>query len=101
MHGYPTLTEKFEQQSFDALRESKKIVKQINPEILEVPANIEDSAGMFLWAKIKDYSLLEKAKVNAIDGKHFGMPGFIRMNLALPEDQMKEIVKRLNSAKEL
>ena len=97
MNGYPSLTQKFETISAAALLNSKKIVKQINPEILEVPDNIEDIAGMFLWAKIGPKADFNKAKVNPAYGEPFGAPGYVRINLALPEDQMIEIVKRLNS----
>jgi aspartate/methionine/tyrosine aminotransferase len=100
MHGYPTLTEKFELASAAAINNSKKIVKQIDPEILEVPADIEDIPGMFLWAKVGPKADFQKAKVNVIDGELFGMPGFIRMNLASDEKTMLDIVQRLNSIKE-
>jgi len=96
MHGYPTLTEKFEHLSYSAIRENKLLIKQVSSNVLEVPNNIEDANGMFLWCKSGPKADFEKAKVNIISGEHFGMPGFIRMNLALPENQIKEIVRRLN-----
>jgi aspartate/methionine/tyrosine aminotransferase len=96
MRGYPTLTEKFEHLSYAAIRENKLLIKQVDSSILEVPNNIEDTNGMFLWCKIKDFSLLEKVKINTIDGKHFGMPDYVRMNLGLEEDKIKEIIRRLN-----
>jgi aspartate/methionine/tyrosine aminotransferase len=97
MHGYPTLTQKFEALAFDALQENKRLIKQIDPEILQVPDNMEDVAGMFGFFKIKDYSVLEKAKINAIDGKYFGVDGYVRINLALRKETLQEIVNRLNS----
>ena len=100
MHGYPTLTEKFEMASAAALTANKKIVSQIDPEILEVPANLEDIPGMFLWAKVGPKANFQKSKVNIIDGALFGMPGFIRMNMAFDEKTMTDIVHRLNSTKE-
>lgn len=99
MHGYPTLTEKFEALAASALRDNKLLIKQVDPEVLEVPSNMEDINGMFLWARIKDYSILERAKIHAIDGKYFGAEGYVRINLALPKDQIQEIVQRLNSVK--
>jgi aspartate/methionine/tyrosine aminotransferase len=98
MRGYPTLTEKFERLSYDGIRENKLLIKQVNNNVLEIPSNIEDTAGMFMWTKIKDYSILDRAKINAIDGKYFGVEGFVRMNLALEEDKIKDIVRRLNYA---
>ena len=97
MCGYPTLTEKFEHLSYEAIRNNKLLIKEINPEILELPNNIEGTNGMFLFCKIKDYSVLDRAKINTISGEHFGMPGYVRMNLALEEDKIKEIVRRLNA----
>ena len=96
MNGYPSLTEKFEGLSSNALIESKKIVKGIDPKVLEVPNDFENSIGMFLFAKKGPKLDLVKSKVNIIDGTHFGMPGYVRINLAFNKDKMTEIVKRLN-----
>jgi hypothetical protein len=96
MRGYPTIVEKFEDMAFDSLTKSKKIVQQINPEVLEVPANLDQIPGMFGWFKVGPKADLQKAKVNTIDGALFGTPGYIRMNLALPKSQMEDIVARLN-----
>lgn len=100
MQGYPTLTEKFETLAALTLRENKLLIKQVDPEILEVPSNMEDIPGMFLFCKIKDYSVLERAKINAIDGKYFGAPGYVRINLALNSVTIQEIVNRLNHCKD-
>jgi aspartate/methionine/tyrosine aminotransferase len=96
MYAYPTLTAKFEGLSSIALDKSKEIIKQVNPEVLEVPANFEKLPGMFGFFKRGVKADFEKAKVNVADGKHFGMEGYIRMNLAFGEERMNEIVKRLN-----
>lgn len=98
MRGYPTLTEKFENISFSALQQSKKIMRKVSPEILEVPDNVEDIPGMFLWAKKGNKCDFAKAKINAIDGAHFGAPEYIRMNLAFNKNIMLEIVSRLNGS---
>jgi len=99
MHGYPTLTEAFENQVALALDNSKKLMKQVDPEILEIPENIEQTAGMFGWFKAGPKADFTKSKVNVIDGTLFGAPGMVRMNLAFPSDKIEEIVKRLNSVK--
>lgn len=95
MHGYPTLTESFENQSAMALDESKKIIQKVDPEILEVNSNL----GMFGWYKVGPKADFTKSKINFIDGALFGVPGMVRMNLAFPADKMEEIVQRLNSVK--
>jgi aspartate/methionine/tyrosine aminotransferase len=97
MNGYPTLTESFEGQASMALDESKKIIQQVNPEVLEVPADIETLPGMFGWFKTGPKADFQKSKINFIDGSLFGIPGMVRMNLAFDKDKMQEIVTRLNS----
>lgn len=98
MRGYPTIVEKFENNSFQALEESKKIINQVNPEVLEVPSDI---VGMFGWFKVGARADFDRAKVNTINGALFGMPGFVRMNLAFPTETMQEIVRRLNESAKL
>lgn len=94
MKYYPTLTHSFEGVSSIALRESKKIIKQINPDILDV----NDAPGMFGFYKCHKPEAFDKAKINAAWGEHFGQPGYVRMNLAFSEDVMTEIVNRLNAS---
>jgi aspartate/methionine/tyrosine aminotransferase len=97
MNGYPSLTEKFDGMSYAALTESKKIIKTVSPEILEVPSNMEEVPGMFGFFKVGPKADFEKAKINFIDGKLFGMPGFVRMNLGFNAKTMQEIVDKLNA----
>lgn len=99
MNSYPTLTQSFEGTSSNALAESKRIVKNIDPEILEVPQDFENTPGMFGWFKVGPKADFEKSKVNFIDGALFGVPGCVRMNLAFSADKITEIVNRLNSVK--
>jgi aspartate/methionine/tyrosine aminotransferase len=77
---------------------AKALCKTIDKRVLEVPDDITETNGMFLWAKANDESIFRKAKVNVISGEPFGMPGYIRMNLALPTSQIIEVVERLNRA---
>lgn len=99
MHGYPTLAEAFEGTSSMALAEAKKIIKGVDPEILEINSDIEQTPGMFGWFKVGPCADFEKSKINFIDGSLFGIPGMVRMNLAFSSSTMEEIVKRLNSVK--
>lgn len=101
MHGYPTLTQSFEGKVSLALDESKKIIQQVDPEILEIPLDVEKTPGMFGWFKVGPKADFFKSKVNMIDGAHFGVPGHIRMNLAFNAQTILDIVKRLNSVKEV
>ena len=100
MKGYPTLMGSFEGRSKMSLDESKKLITQVDPEVLEVPADVVMSNGMFGWFKTGPKFDQTKAKINFIDGALFGVPGMVRMNLAFNSNQMTEIVKRLNSCKE-
>lgn len=97
MHGYPTLEQAFEGRASMALAESRKIIKQVNPEILEIDPDIENIPGMFGWFKVGPKADFVKSKVNFIDGALFGVPGMVRMNLAFNKETMEEIVTRLNS----
>ncbi len=99
MNHYPTLTERFEGLSANALAESKKIIRQVDPEILEINEDIESSPGMFGWFKVGAKADFQKSKINFIDGSLFGVPGMVRMNLAFDSIKMEEIVSRLNSVK--
>mgnify|MGYP003402347782 CR=1 FL=1 len=67
--------------------------EEINPEVLSISPNRN---GMFLWAKKGSKLDLEKAKINAIDGEHFGAPGYIRLNLGIEMEVMDEVIRRLN-----
>lgn len=100
MKGYPSLIERFEGLSSMELKRNKEICLGIDPEVLEVPANLPTVPGMFGWFKVGPKANFSKAKINMIDGALFGAPGMIRMNLAFDESTMKEIVNRLNSSKD-
>jgi aspartate/methionine/tyrosine aminotransferase len=100
MHQNPLMFERFEHKAASALKRSKEIMLGVRPEILEIPENLPDIAGMFGWFKVGPKADFTKAKINVIDGSLFGAPGFIRMNLAFNSNQIQEIVKRLNSCKE-
>lgn len=90
-----TKEEFFMEKARKVLVSNRLKAKDINPEVL-LPGNIETQAGMFLWAKKGPMLDLDKAQINAIDGEHFGAPGFIRMNLGIEPEVMDEVVRRLN-----
>ncbi len=97
MQNSPEQTKKFETTSYNALRQSKLLMKEVSPEVLEVPYDFENSPGMFGFFKVGPKADFVKSKLNISDGKLYGMPGYIRMNLAFDSDKIKEIVNRLNS----
>ena len=99
MRQFPDLTQKFEATAAAALTRSKQIIKEVSLDILDVPSNMEETNGMFGFFKCHQPEAFNQVKVNPAWGESFGAPGFVRMNLALPEDQMIEIVRRLNSVK--
>lgn len=86
----------FEVNCHNELVKNRKIANQIDNKILTVDQN---QSGMFLWAKCHKLQAFEGAKVIVAEGTGFGMAGYIRMNLALPTDKIKEIVERLNNLK--
>ena len=100
MVAYPTLTNKFYGLSWQALQDNKKALKQINPEVLEIPDNVEDIAGMFGWFKVGPKANFAGSKINVIKGDLFGGPGMVRINLAFHAELMQEIINRLNAIKE-
>jgi aspartate/methionine/tyrosine aminotransferase len=95
----PDLTQEFELLARNALTNAKEIMEEVDPEVLEIPNNLRDIPGMFGWFKVGPKCDLAKARINAIDGALFGVPGMVRMNLAFDACRMNEIVDRLNSAK--
>ena len=96
MENYPSLTGRFEGLSSLSLDMAKAIIKQVNPEILEV-GDVENTNGMFGFFKVGPKADFDKAKINVVGGELFGMPGYVRMNLAFDVPTMRDIVERLNS----
>jgi aspartate/methionine/tyrosine aminotransferase len=92
----PSIKRKFEKKSYFALKEARQLFASVNSGILELPEDFEQTAGMFIWAKLKDADALRAAKINAIEGTPFGMPGHVRLNLALPKAVLKDVILRLS-----
>jgi aspartate/methionine/tyrosine aminotransferase len=87
----------FIQRCQKGLFENKTIIKSIRKDILDVPENITDIAGMFYFGKVHRPDVFEKAKVNVANGIHFGREGYIRTNLAVRKEVLIEFVERLNN----
>lgn len=97
MRSFPTLVQKFQGVTSMELEKNKKICLNINPDVLEVPADLPSVPGMFGWFKVGPKADFAKSKINFVDGALFGVPGMVRMNLAFPSSKMEEIVSKLNS----
>jgi aspartate/methionine/tyrosine aminotransferase len=89
------LYDQFETNCAIDLERNKNLFLQISPEVLQVPKNLPSIPGMFGWFKPGPKCDWAKAQINVIDGGPFGMPGYVRMNLALRTEKIKEIVDRL------
>lgn len=92
----PLLKKEFEDSCFYQLKINKTLCKQIDSSILEVPNNIDHMSGMFGWFKVGAKLDLNASKIHAIEGSIFGVPGFIRINLAFSPDKMQKIIYKIN-----
>ena len=95
--GRPKLLARFEKECRDKLKESRKILTSLNPEVLEVPSDFVEQNGMFAWLKKGPRLDNVKAKVHFVDGGIFGDSTKVRINIAYPKDLIEEAVRRLNS----
>jgi aspartate/methionine/tyrosine aminotransferase len=96
--NHPAEHRKFVLQCRDDLYRAKFLAHTINSDVLEIPSDVENTVGMFLWAKLRNQEALTRSKINVCSGKGFGQPDFIRMNLAAPIDTLKAAIVRLNNA---
>lgn len=94
MKEHPDLTKKFEFNSRNDITLNRIMVNSINESILTID---KCQTGMFLWAKCHNMKAFDEAKIAVVEGTPFGMSGFIRMNIALPVNTIKEVVYRLNN----
>lgn len=95
MSANPSKKLDFENKCYDHLSLNRLYVNTlVNPSVLEIDHN---QTGMFLWAKCHNVKIFDDAKIMVVEGTPFGMPGYIRMNLALPSHQIGEIVRRINA----
>lgn len=93
---WPQYRDAFERKARAAIAKSRRQLKKLDPEVLEViPCK---SNSMFAWCKAGPKLDYKAAKVNLLPGDIFGAPGFIRMNIAVDSDLIKNAVERLNNA---
>jgi len=93
----PFIKSEFEKTSREELKKAKKLFKEVNPELVELPENFERSCGVFAWVKPKLLSLFEQTKIEVLPGAIFGMPDHVRINLAAGNEHIAEAVRRINS----
>jgi|ERR1051325_3509466 aspartate/methionine/tyrosine aminotransferase len=86
----------FEKRAREAIARSRKELKNINPEVLQVEPC--QSNSMFAWCKVGPKLDYKAAKVNLMPGDIFGRVGYVRINLAVDSDLIKTAVERLNDA---
>jgi aspartate/methionine/tyrosine aminotransferase len=96
LKAYPDKESAFIRECQNKLYIAKSIIKNVRPDVLEVPIDITDTPGMFLFARAPKPEVFEKAKVNVAHGAAFGKEGYVRINLAVPTETLIEVVKRLN-----
>lgn len=93
----PFIKDAFEKDSREALYKAKVLFKEVNPELLEIPAHLERTCGVFAWVKPKLPDLFDRCKIEVLPGKIFGAPDYVRINLAAGAEHIAEAVKRINS----
>lgn len=93
----PTWYEQFTASARSGIKDSRNELLNLDPEVLEV---IEpQSNSMFAWCKVGSKLDNQSAKVHMLPGEIFGKPGFMRLNIALPKEKIREAVSRLNASK--
>lgn len=97
LHNNPQVYSKFVQDARASITNSRRLLKNIDPEVLTLVES--DSNSMFGWFKIGSKLDSEAAKVYILPGDLFGYPGFMRMNIAQPESVIIEAIERLNKFK--
>lgn len=75
---------------------AKMLMKTLDNSNIEISEKIDQSIGMFLWAKCKDKSIFEKANIVVSDGESYGMKDHIRMNLTIRNEELKQVIARLS-----
>jgi histidinol-phosphate/aromatic aminotransferase/cobyric acid decarboxylase-like protein len=77
----------------NALYQAKFLCRTIRKDILDVPENLENTVGMFLWARTARPDAFKRANILVSEcGK-----GYVRLNLAVPLERLIEAIERLNA----
>ena len=88
----PELERQFIVDARDALYQAKFLCRTIRKDIIQVPENVENQVGMFLWAKLLKKGAFEKANILVSNGT----PDYVRINLAVTRDKLISAIERLN-----
>jgi aspartate/methionine/tyrosine aminotransferase len=97
MDSSPEKTRRFIVESRDDLYRAKFLIRTVSKDILDTPDDVEHIPGMFLWAKLKQKDAFKKAKINVSYGEAFGMPGYVRVNLAADINTIMTAINRVNN----
>ncbi len=81
----------FENEAYLSLQKSREILKKIPSSTL----SIENNVGMFAWCKKGPKIDFSKTSVSVLDGKFFGSPGMVRINLATKHEQLEKAVQNI------
>jgi aspartate/methionine/tyrosine aminotransferase len=96
---HPSWRGEFEAEIFSKLTLAKHILMtEVDPDKLAIPKNLVSIPGMFCWAKPAANLDFEKAKIRVMKGDAFGDSEKIRINLAVPLEQLREAIHRINAA---
>jgi aspartate/methionine/tyrosine aminotransferase len=96
MSSSPDKTRRFIVESRDDLYRAKFLVRTIRKDIIDTPDDVEHIPGMFLWARLKQKDAFKRAKINISYGEAFGMPGYVRVNLAADINTIMIAINRVN-----
>jgi hypothetical protein len=78
----------------DALYQAKFLCRTIRKDVLQVPEDVENHIGMFLWAKLLKKDAFKKANVIVSESCY---DDYVRVNLAVPLQRLKVAIERLNA----
>jgi len=92
----PSLKKQFQLCARDAIKASREELNLLDHNAMTLVDS--GSNSMFAWCKKGDKLDLLKAKVNAIDGRHFGCEGMVRLNIAQDSKLIREAVRRINES---
>jgi len=96
---FPSKERAFIADARQALFEAKFMLRMIRAGILELPDNVENVPGMFVWAKCLAPEAFEKAKLLVSCGAGSEeCEDHIRINMAVGSPVMRKAIERLNAA---
>jgi len=75
----------------------RMFTQEVDQDVIDC-SQTKDQKGMFLWARVGIKYDPSKTKCKIIDGAMFGKPGYLRISLALPEEELKKAIVNLNAS---